>query len=67
MLEDAGLPTSFSNSTPKPHTAEEKVYSRPLDASEKQGVYIFLGILLGSWIVGGLAAPASPKKSSKKH
>ncbi len=34
-------------------------YSRTLDGDEQRGVWIFLGLLTGSWIVSGLLKPAS--------
>ena len=67
MLQDLGLPTSFPKTTTRLNPGDERVYSRPLDASERQGVYIFFGILLGSWIAGGLATPASSNKNVKQR
>lgn len=68
MAQDIGLPTSFkaarltegqravvdSLMETTNSVNQEKQYSRPLDKQEQRGVWVLLGLLGGSWLLGGV-------------
>ena len=62
VLEDLGVPeeifTPSKDSIPAETTPVKKTLSRPLDEAEQKGLYVLLGLVAGSWILGGLAAPS---------
>ncbi|KIJ69275.1 hypothetical protein HYDPIDRAFT_105876 [Hydnomerulius pinastri MD-312] len=66
LLDDMGFPKSFSVrpavESVQDRGSEPQNYSRPLNGEEKTGLYVLLGILAGSWVVGGIVnpAPAAP-------
>lgn len=59
--ESLGLPRSFSVSRTfseasnlAVHAGQSQTRSRPLTDEERKGLYVLLGIIGGSWLVGGL-------------
>jgi len=65
VVNDMCLPTSVETPTLEWQFSEKdsatkvtpKGYSRKLDPDETRGVWIFLGLLAGSWIASGVAKP----------
>ncbi|KAF9227659.1 hypothetical protein BS17DRAFT_774113 [Gyrodon lividus] len=41
--------------------------SRPLNNDERRGLYVFLGIIVGSWVVGGVVNRAPPAPAVKEE
>lgn len=81
VAEDIGLPPSFHVSTPiikareaiksafhqDPAQQTQKIsfFQRPLETNEKEGVWVLLLILGGSWLAGGLFDGSKKKKPSQ--
>lgn len=67
VARDMGLPTSYEAPTVQWQFSETeattkltpKTYSRSLDKDETRGVWVLLGLLAGSWVVGGIAKPTT--------
>ena len=64
-LEEIGVPLELfkgegrkSTVVPTETTPVKRSYARPLDEEEQKGVYVLLGLLLGSWVVAGVTAPS---------
>ncbi|KIK96239.1 hypothetical protein PAXRUDRAFT_826185 [Paxillus rubicundulus Ve08.2h10] len=81
VLDDIGLPRSFSVrhalreagasvvEAVKDRGNAYRTSSRPLDNDERMGLYVLLGLVVGSWIVGGVvnrAAPAVKEENSTR-
>lgn len=79
-MDDMGLPRSLSvgqafSAVQKSNMEavrdrgnDHQSYSRPLNSEEKTGVYVLLGILAGSWVVGGIVNRAAPTpKKEEQH
>lgn len=70
VLDDLGVPhdvlASSSIAKERGPASTGRGQSRPLDADEKRGVYVLLGLLLGSWGASSVLAP-SRKSESQKH
>jgi hypothetical protein len=73
IADDMGMPTSTSlaNSastffTSEGEQSETRTQSRPLNADEKTGLWLLLGLLAGGWIVGGAVNPRKTEKKSVK-
>ncbi|KAI5123338.1 hypothetical protein M0805_001763 [Coniferiporia weirii] len=63
ILDDLNIPPEvFSPSSTAADeglvSAKGRTQSRPLDADEKRGVYVILGLFLGSWAVSRVSAPS---------
>jgi len=54
VAEEAAAAAAHYTTTSE-YSSSEKSYSRPLDREEKRGVWLLIGILAGSWFVGGVA------------
>lgn len=81
VADDIGLPTSWKREQltdrqkavldsllEKTGTsnAREKDHSRKLDKDEVKGVWVLVGLLAGSWVLGGLAnGPPKDKHGGK--
>lgn len=65
---DIGMPTSWEHgqSTESASSTKENEYSRKLDKDEVKGIWVLVGLLTGSWILGGIINGA-PKKSVDEH
>lgn len=59
MLDSLLAKTGMSN-------AREKEYSRKLDKDEVKGVWVLVGLLAGSWALGGLVNKAPKDKHGKQ-
>jgi hypothetical protein len=46
--------------------AREKEYSRKLDKGEVKGVWVLVGLLAGSWVLGGLVNTPTKDKHGKQ-
>ncbi|RDX56730.1 hypothetical protein OH76DRAFT_1395849 [Lentinus brumalis] len=79
MADDLGVPTSFKlagdvnehyDVAAKTETsgAQEKTYSRKLDADEKKGLWVLFGVFASSWIAASAFASTSEwvQKADKK-
>jgi len=76
IIDDLGLPTPLFKAPQDPAAALEALpyapqsdaspsetsYTRPLDKDDKTGLWVLLGIFLGSWVVAGVAAPSRKKE-----
>ncbi|KAI6103385.1 hypothetical protein F5141DRAFT_1130262 [Pisolithus sp. B1] len=60
LFADLGIPTTIRLRPVVDTTVvESPVRSRPLTSEETKGVYALLGILVGSWVLGGILSPRS--------
>jgi len=67
VADDIGVPTSWeTGETAKMSSTKENDYSRPLDKDEVKGVWVLVGLLAGSWVLGGIVNSA-PKKPVDEH
>ncbi|KAI6045770.1 hypothetical protein EDC04DRAFT_2634913 [Pisolithus marmoratus] len=58
VFADLGIPTTIRLRPVVDTTvAEPPVQTRPLTSEETKGVYVLLGILVGSWLLGGILGP----------
>ncbi|KIK18939.1 hypothetical protein PISMIDRAFT_169514 [Pisolithus microcarpus 441] len=58
LFADLGIPTTIRLRPVVDTTVvESPIQSRPLTSEETTGVYALLGILVGSWVLGGILSP----------
>ncbi|KAH7921732.1 hypothetical protein BV22DRAFT_707009 [Leucogyrophana mollusca] len=76
LADDMGLPRTIKVGqavleSDREATGVQKVQSRPLDKEETRGVWVLLGLLAGSWLVGGYVngapATAPTEEDGKDH
>jgi hypothetical protein len=79
--DDTGIPTmpergqvtasqqadlDFVSETGESSNTKNEDYSRKLDKDEARGVWVLVGLLAGSWVLGGIVNGA-PKKKPVDH
>ncbi|KAH7889216.1 hypothetical protein F5I97DRAFT_485600 [Phlebopus sp. FC_14] len=56
VADDIGLPRTirWTPAQTNPSSEQQHTYSRPLNEQERRGLYVLLGLVVGSWVVGGV-------------
>jgi len=74
VANDLGLPTSvevpavqWKSETPANSPVPTKSYSSKLDSDEVRGIWVLLGIVTGSWILGGMVNPTPEAEHVEEH
>lgn len=66
VFVDLDIPTTIRlRPVVDPAVVEEPTESRSLTRDESTGLYVLLGVFVGSWVLAGIFAPRPPKEPAQ--